>query len=148
MPNDTLISVARWAARRLPMRHTIWLKRLRCEELPWQRRQRRLRALSTSSIEETFRHRANLYTRILQGYDAEAAVKHNTERVRDALHSHQIEHVVLPRITPFRPILAIHDRDTRATLRALEARREAEGWTILVKKNEAKQHVLRIEVTR
>lgn len=148
MTNDALTAAGRWVARRLPVRQTIWLKRLRSEELAWQRKQRQIRALDSSAESTTFRHRASLYTLVSRGYDSEQAVLLNCSRVREALRSARIDCVLLPSLTPFKPILVVPLKDVRATLQALESRRETEGWSIRVHRAKGKSLTLQSAMKR
>lgn len=132
--NDVLTSLNRWIGNRLPMRQTIWLKRLRREEHPWQRTQRvlreRERGLSTKPTILSIK--AGPATVIERGYDSMQSVAYNVAETSEVLRSQGVDFVRLPDLTPFNPILVIKLEDLHATLSAVASLREADGWSLRI----------------
>lgn len=131
MTSDALPSFIRWTGNRLPVSQVIWLKRFRREEHPWQRKQRALRRYlrAPGAMSPTLRSKHGPVTVMERGYDAIQSVSQNVSQVGNALRSEGIECVRLPNLVPFDPILVLRQDDLQETLRALQALREADGWS-------------------
>ena len=161
MASNALTSLNRWLGRRLPPQQTIWLKRLRRAEHPWQGKQRALRRhLSDRSRDNTVLRRGrSVHTVVERGYDAHQAVAHNQRRVMQTLDARRIEYVRLPSLSPFKPVFATRLDDLPATLDALAALPAEEGWELrlenerrrnitMTSAHRSPHHVFRIIVTR
>lgn len=148
MKNDALPSFIRWIGARLPMQQVIWLKRFRRKEHPWQHKQRALRQHLNNprTTSPVLRLKSGPLTVMQRGYDAIQSVRQNVSRVGEALRSGGIEYVHLPSLVPLDPLLVIKQEDLYATLGALAALRERDGWSIRIEN--AKRRKLTASATR